>query len=162
MRSPFNPAATGGASQLLPVQQSTLYAMGVGVMQAQGAVDAATAGLLNSFAADAGAIGINLLNTNNMKVSPLVAGLVPSTPKLEISTNTTYEMGYQGLVNDKVLFAVDGWYSQRKNFVSPLMATTPMIMLDGATMVQPRLELQRLQQPPRLPMVVMESVEYLD
>jgi outer membrane receptor for ferrienterochelin and colicins len=142
MRSPFNPAATGGASQLLPVQQSTLYAMGVGVMQAQGAVDAATAGLLNSFAADAGAIGINLLNTNNMKVSPLVAGLVPSTPKLEISTNTTYEMGYQGLVNDKVLFAVDGWYSQRKNFVSPLMATTPMIMLDGATMVaflQPRL-----------------------
>lgn len=135
MRSPFNPAATGGASQLLPVQQSTLYAMGVGVMQAQGAIDAATAGLLNSFAADAGAIGINLLNINNMAVTPLATTVVPSTPKLEISTNTTYEMGYQGLIDDKILFAIDGWYSQRKNFVSPLMATTPMIMLDPTTMV---------------------------
>ncbi len=142
MRSPFNPAATGGSKQLLPVSQPTLWALGVGVMQAQGAIDAATAGLLNSFAADAGAVGINLLNTNNMKVSPLATGLVPSTPKLEISTNTTYEIGYQGLLDDRVLFAVDGWYSQRKNFVSPLMATTPMIMLDPATMVaflQPRL-----------------------
>ena len=135
MRSPFNPAGTGGPSQLLPVSQSTLYAMGVGVMQATGAIDAATAGLLNSWAADAGAIGINLLNINNMKVTPLAAGVVPSTPKLEISTNTTYEMGYQGLINDRVQFAVDGWYSERKNFVSPLMATTPMILLDAATMV---------------------------
>tara|TARA_Y100000994_G_scaffold1047_1_gene1137 strand:+ start:3328 stop:6159 length:2832 start_codon:yes stop_codon:yes gene_type:complete len=132
MRSPFNP---GGASQLLPVQQSTLYAMGVGAMAAQGAIDATTAALLNSFAADAGAIGINLLNTNNMAVTPLATTVVPSTPKLEISTNTTYEMGYQGLINDRIQFAVDGWYSQRKNFVSPLMATTPMILLDPTTMV---------------------------
>ena len=133
MRSPFNP---GGPGQMLPVDAATLMSLGVGVLQSQRAIDAATAGLLNSLALGAnGNVSMNLLDAGTGAVTPLANHTVSDIGKLKESTTTTFEVGYQALVSNKVLIAADVWYSKKENFVSPLVPVTPLVLLDGATMV---------------------------
>jgi len=133
MRSPFNP---GGTGQMLPVDAATLMALGIGVLQGQGAIDAATAGLLNSLAAGAnGNVSINLLDAGTGAVTPLANHSVLNVERLRESTTSTFEVGYQALINEKILVAADVWYSKKENFVSPLVVTTPLVLLEGATMV---------------------------
>ena len=133
MRSPFNP---GGPGQMLPADAATLWSLGVGVLAAQGAIDAATAGLLNSLTPGAnGAIGLNYLDASTGVVAPLTNGAVSNIGRLKESTTSTFEVGYQALINDKILVAADAWYSKKENFVSPLVVTTPLLLLDGASMV---------------------------
>ncbi len=136
MRSPFNPAATGGPGQMLPADAATLWALGVGLLQAQGAVDAPTAALLNSLAGGAnGAVGINLFDPSTGAVGPVTSTSVPNIGELKETTTATFELGYQGLIDNRVLVVADVWYSQRRDFVSPLIVSTPLILLDGPSMV---------------------------
>ena len=114
MRSPFNPGGPG----LIPADVPTLWQLGVGLLAAQGAIDAATAGLLASLSPTAADIGINLLDPATSGIAPLTAGAVPSVEKLKESTTTTFEVGYQGLINNRIVMAADVWYSKREDFVS--------------------------------------------
>ena len=132
IRSPFNP---GGPGQILPADAATLWQLGVGVLAGQGAIDAATAGLLGSLSPTSSDIGLNYLDASTGAVAPLTAGSVSNVGKLKESTTSTFEIGYQGLINNKILVAADVWYSKKENFVSPLVVRTPLLLLDGASMV---------------------------
>ena len=132
IRSPFNP---GGPGQLLPANAATLWQLGVGVLAAQGKVTAAEAALLASLSPTDADIGLNFLDLSTGAVAPLTNGSVRNVGKLKESKSTTFEVGYQGLINNKVLIAADVWYSKRKDFVSPLVFVTPLLLLDGASMV---------------------------
>ncbi len=133
MRSPFNP---GGPGQLLPVDAATLWQLGVGFLAAQGSIDGATAAFLGSLSPSSTDIDINFLDLSTGAVAPLTSGSVRNVGKLKESKSTTFEVGYQGLVNNKVLIAADVWYSKRKDFVSPLVVRTPLFLLDGASMIE--------------------------
>jgi outer membrane receptor protein involved in Fe transport len=135
MRSPFNPAATGGPGQMLPADAATLYQLGIGVAAAQGAIDPATAAFLASLSPTSSDIALNFLDASTGAVAPLTSTSVRNVEKLKKSTATTFEVGYQGLLNDKILIAADLWYSKREDFVSPLVITTPLLLLDGASLV---------------------------
>ncbi len=54
------------------------------------------------------------------------ADIVP----LKQTTTQTLELGYKGLLFEKMLVAVDGYYSQKKNFVGPLILETPFVYLN--------------------------------
>lgn len=132
MRSPFNP---GGAGQLLPTESSTLWALAVGVMNAQGQIDNGTAAEL--MALDASGVGINALNPSTLEVSPLGSAGLTDVPGIGASRQTTLEMGYKGLFgNDRVLLAADAWYTEKSDFISPLYGQTPFLLLDGQGTVQ--------------------------
>ena len=121
---------------MLPADAATLWALGVGLLQAQGAVDAPTAALLNSLAGGAnGAVGINLFDPSTGAVGPVTSTSVPNIGELKETTTATFELGYQGLIDNRVLVVADVWYSQRRDFVSPLIVSTPLILLDGPSMV---------------------------
>jgi outer membrane receptor for ferrienterochelin and colicins len=131
MRSPFTPGALGGPSQLLPVDVATLWQLGVGVLAAQGAIDPQTAALLGSLQPTAADIGINVLDLNTQNVVPLALADIPDVKKLNESTNETFEIGYQGIINNNFLLAADVWYSRREDFTSPLVSVTPLLMLNA-------------------------------
>jgi outer membrane receptor for ferrienterochelin and colicins len=134
MRSPFTPAALGGRAQVLPVNARTLYSFGVGVLQAQGAIDASTAAFLNAQAAAlTNQVSINLFNPVANTVVPMTTG-VPDVPRMDESTTTTFELGYQGVIGNRIALAADVWKSERKNFTSPLTLWTPLLTLDQATL----------------------------
>ena len=133
MRSPFNPAATGGPGQLLPADIATLWQLGVGVAAAQGKLTPTEAALLASL--DPSAVGINTFDATTGVLAPLTSGSVGNIEELEVSPATTFELGYQGLINNKILVAADVWYSKKVNVVSALVPVTPLLFIDGASMV---------------------------
>ena len=133
MRSPFNPGGPG----LIPADVPTLWQLGVGLLAAQGAIDAPTAALLASQSPTAADIGINLLDPATLGVAPLTTGAVPSVEKLKESTTTTFEVGYQGLIDNRIVVGADVWYSKREDVVSPLVFRTPLLLLNANPLAGP-------------------------
>lgn len=60
-------------------------------------------------------LGTSILTGNPVDVEPLKSTITHSI-----------EAGYKGLLGDKVLFALDGYYTQKKNFVSGVTQLTPL------------------------------------
>ncbi len=50
---------------------------------------------------------------------------------LKQTTTQTAEVGYKGLFANKLLFEIDGYYSEKKNFVGPLLLETPLAFLQN-------------------------------
>lgn len=50
-------------------------------------------------------------------------------PQLKQTTNQTVEAGYKGLFAERFLFELDGYYTQKKNFIGPLQQESPLVYL---------------------------------
>ncbi len=48
---------------------------------------------------------------------------------LKQTTTQTIEVGYKGLINNSVLFAVDAYFTNKKNFTGPLLVETPIVYM---------------------------------
>ncbi len=116
MRSPF----TANPSQVRDVRPVELYLIALGILRAQGAIDDATYTYLSSLNPADDAIGINVLNARDRSVAPLSEGTAPDIAPLVQSTNQTFEVGYKGILGDRVLVAADVWHSRIDNFITPL------------------------------------------
>ena len=57
-----------------------------------------------------------------------VSGPIDIEP-LKQTTTQTIEVGYKGLINNTVLFAVDAYWANKKDFTGPLLVETPLIYL---------------------------------
>jgi len=131
MRSPFTPAQFGGPAQLVPANAAAYWAAAVGVLQQMGAIDAATAAYLASLQpAAAAAISSNFFNPSTGAVGSLSALDLDKIDPIRESTTTTFEVGYKGVLGDRVVLAADVWYSKRENLVTPLTIATPFITLN--------------------------------
>ncbi len=132
MRSPFNPQ---GRDQLIPADPSLMWQLAVGVLQAQGAIDGQTAQFLAQQAPSGGQVGLAYVDVLG---SPQPRPLTPDLPlrlgPIQESNTTTWEIGYKGLLGDRLLLAADLWYAQRDNFVSALRPVTPLLFLDGQSL----------------------------
>jgi iron complex outermembrane receptor protein len=67
------------------------------------------------------------LNTTTLGFDPVsdVANIEPLKPTI----SQTVELGYKGLMNNRILFAVDGYYTNKKDFVGPLLMETPFVFV---------------------------------
>ena len=59
-----------------------------------------------------------------------VAGPVDIEPLKQTITQTV-EVGYKGLINDRVLIAIDGFWSNKKDFAGPLLVESPLVYTQG-------------------------------
>lgn len=48
---------------------------------------------------------------------------------LQHTITQTFEAGYKGILGDKLLLALDGYYSTKENFVGPLILETPLVLV---------------------------------
>lgn len=72
---------------------------------------------------NASTLGIELQATRDLKdVRPL-----------EQTLTSTFEVGYKGVINEKLLVTIDGYYTNRDNFVGPLLVETPFVIVPGVT-----------------------------
>jgi len=103
-------------------------------------VDAATAGnlqaLLNPQLTQVNGFSPGVLATLN--ASTLGIELQPTRDLKDISplsqtVTNTFEVGYKGVVNEKLLLTIDGYYTNRDNFVGPLLVETPFVIVPGIT-----------------------------
>ena len=57
-----------------------------------------------------------------------VTDLVDIEP-IQNTITQTFELGYKGLVEDRFLVAIDGYYTRKENFVGPLRFETPLVFV---------------------------------
>jgi outer membrane receptor for ferrienterochelin and colicins len=132
MRSPFAAAIGKQPGDMLPVNSATLWQLGLAALVKVGRLDATTAGILGQQHPTDAQIPIDLLNPATQLVSPLLNTKVPDVPRSQESRNSTFEVGYKGIMNDHFLLSADAWYEHESNFTSPLTPFTPLIELDSA------------------------------
>ena len=128
MRSPFFP---GGADQLLPADVPTLWGLAVGVLQAQGAVTPDIAALLGGLSPTGDDIGVLLLDPSTEVQTRLEETVIPDVPGIHESNTETFEVGWQGVIKNKLKISADVYWTKKNDFVSPLLVQTPLLMLDG-------------------------------
>jgi iron complex outermembrane receptor protein len=75
-----------------------------------------------------------------MLFNPISGDLVPSSAAsslispietMQESNTETFEIGWTGIVEDRVKITADLYYSKQNNFVSPLLLQTPLVTLNG-------------------------------
>ena len=48
---------------------------------------------------------------------------------LDQTTTLTYEVGYKGVIADRVIVQVDGYYEQKEDFIGPLVTESPLLFV---------------------------------
>jgi outer membrane receptor for ferrienterochelin and colicins len=91
---------------------------------------AVLSGYLKSLKADPSFAGIPVILNDPLtgEATPLAAG-VRDISGIKESTTSTIEFGYKGLIANRLLLAADVWWSRQKNFTSPLIAATPLVLM---------------------------------
>jgi outer membrane receptor for ferrienterochelin and colicins len=141
MRSPFTPAGAGGPAQLLPAQAAAFWQAAVQVVAAQAAAAGSpiapqTVQYLLSLAPTPGDIGSVYLNPVNGQVGPLAALDLPDLKPIRESLQSTIEVGYKGILAERLLLASDVWFSKRSQLVTPLTVQTPLVLMNGQQVAQ--------------------------
>jgi outer membrane receptor for ferrienterochelin and colicins len=140
MRSPFAAVLGQQPSSLLPVTTTNLYDLQLtGLVAASAAAGTPLSPQLvtamRSFRTDPAlsAITLGMMDPNREgAVIPFNLDNVPDVPGIQESTTSTIEFGYKGIIGGRLLLAADAWWSQHKNFTSPLIAQTPLLQLNRA------------------------------
>src|SRR5690606_30033591 len=138
MRSPFT------AGDFMPANAAPLYpaalqvALAGGLRNAlvqqlgsEGAADLAISQLQTFDALSAG-VGTNLFDVVNR--APVAANSVQDVERLKATFTNVFEVGYKGILNDRFRVAIDGWYQQRENFITPAVNFTPNALLEGTSL----------------------------
>lgn len=130
MRSPFTPQELGGPAGLVPASPVLMWQMAAGILRAQGHIDEETHQFLVSRPqSEIAALGINAWDFQADRFQRLDQLDIADVPTVRETNTTTYEIGYKGLLGDRLLVAADVWYSQITDFVTPLMLQTPLLLL---------------------------------
>ena len=136
VRSPFTPQALGGPGTLLPASTTPLFPFAVGVVAQQAALagtplDPAFVQYLMSLQVPDAAVGLNYFDVARNETGALADLQLADLDPIRESTSTTLEVGYKGLLANRLLIAADVWWSQKENLVTPLTIQTPLVLLNG-------------------------------
>jgi len=138
MRSPFTPG-----NDYMPANAAPLYPAALQVAIAGGLRDGLAAqfggptadaiiGQLQTFDALAAGVNTNLFDVVNR--APVSAASVVDVERLKATFTNVFEVGYKGILGDRFRLAIDGWYQQRENFITPAVNFTPNALLDTASL----------------------------
>lgn len=73
---------------------------------------------------------LKILNTETQQFEPVDFSFVKDIAPLKETSTTTWEFGYKGLINKKLLFSADLYHSRIKDFIGPLRVETPHVFVD--------------------------------
>jgi outer membrane receptor for ferrienterochelin and colicins len=134
--SPFAPLLAQSPHAFLPTTTEQLWLEAVALITA---IDGPTGSLLASLPPPTGDdVNINVLtanvNTGEFAPTPGIADGLADMPALKPTITNTFEVGYKGLIADRLLLSVNGYYSKIQDFISPLRNQTPNVFLDGPSL----------------------------
>jgi outer membrane receptor for ferrienterochelin and colicins len=136
MRSPFTPAALGGAGQLLPAAGAAMFYQAALQVAASSSPAIFQANpwllpLLQSHSPTAAQVGAAYSVPGSGTAQPLAELQMQDVPAIRESTQNSLEAGYTGIFGDRFRVSADFWFNRRQNFVTPLSLITPFVLLDG-------------------------------
>ncbi len=75
-----------------------------------------------------GTLALPNLSTLELVTDPELNNLSDLGP-IKPAMTQSWEIGYKGIVHNKILFTVDGYFAKRENFIGPLQAKTPFVLV---------------------------------
>jgi outer membrane receptor for ferrienterochelin and colicins len=134
--TPFGPNGTGGPGTLLPANTTLLYPFAVEVVAAQRAaagapLPASLVAFLRAQTPGNAGVGLNYLDVASGGTGALADLNLQDIDPIRESTSSTLELGYTGLLGQRLLLAADVWWSRRDDLVTPLTIQTPLLLLNG-------------------------------
>jgi iron complex outermembrane receptor protein len=131
MRSPFTPAGLGGPAQFLPIDATLFWPAIVQILAAQG-VDISA---LPAPTADQVGTVLRVFDTTRLTFGdPITEAFISDIGRIKEQVTNTLEVGYKGLIGEKLLAAVDVYYSKIKDFIGPLRVESPNAFFDPASL----------------------------
>jgi outer membrane receptor for ferrienterochelin and colicins len=137
MRSPFTPEGSGGPAQLLPAAGAAgFWGAAVQVVAAQSAAGGSPlppqlVAFMQSLQPAPTEIGASFLNPVTNQTGSISALDLPDVEPIRESLQSTFEVGYRGIVGGRMALQADVWYSQRSQLVTPLTIQTPLVLMNG-------------------------------
>lgn len=135
-RSPFNPA---GAGAMVPMAGTTAFWKAtIAVLDAQlkaGKLPASLAPILPVLAGlqpAPGSIGTMLLDPTTGGLTPLAQANLPGVPSVTESNAESIELGWTGIIGQRLKITADVYRTTQNDFVSPLLVQTPLVLFNGA------------------------------
>jgi len=131
MRSPFNATGSG---QLLPVDQPTLWRLGIVAANRLSPLPpdvlAVLQGLTPPTASDVD-IMYRRIDGEAGDPRPLSGLTLSDVPPIRETNTESLEAGWSGVFQNTVRVSLDLYYKRQNDFVSPLVLETPLLYLDG-------------------------------
>ncbi|HYW11595.1 MAG TPA: TonB-dependent receptor, partial [Longimicrobium sp.] len=137
IRSPFTPAGAGGPAQLLPANAAVgFWPAAVQVLAASAAAQGAplpanVIAYLMTQAPTSAQVGLSYLDLVTQQTGPLSELNLQDIDPIRESPSSTLEVGYKGLLANRLLIAADVWWSRKEDLVTPLTIQTPLVLLNG-------------------------------
>ncbi len=127
-RSPFNPA---GPSAVLPMAATTnFWRAAVSVVNAQQPLGALY-NVLVGLTPTPGSIGTMLYNPQSGTLTPLAQANIPALPSVRESNAESIEVGWTGIIAQRIKLTADLYRTTQNDFVSPLLIQNPLVMFNG-------------------------------
>jgi outer membrane receptor for ferrienterochelin and colicins len=137
IRSPFTPVGMGGPGQLLPASAAlSFWPAAVQVVAAQRAAQnqplpPSLVNYLLSLQPASNGVTLGYLDVASGGTGALAALALDNIDPIRESTSSTLELGYTGLLGQRLLLAADVWFSRREDLVTPLTIQTPLVLFNG-------------------------------
>ena len=77
---------------------------------------------------------LRVLNSANLTFTDVLPTDLRDVERLKPTIHSTFEGGYKGIIKNRLQISLDVWHENRKNFVGPLIAETPNVFMDAATL----------------------------
>jgi len=132
IRSPF---IGGGGVLTPPPDAGALWPAAVGVLYAQGAIDAPTRDALLASTPTSTDVAWMLFDPETSSLQPLVGAQLADVPPIQESYTETVELGWTGILANRAKVSADVFYMKKNDFVSPLLIQTPLMMYNAADLV---------------------------
>jgi iron complex outermembrane receptor protein len=132
IRSPF--IQSGGQYPIVapPSPGTGLWQTAIGVLQAQGAINAQQAAALAGITPpNSTQVPWMLTDAATRAQQPLIGAVLPDVPAIEESYTESVELGWTGLFNNRLQVTADVYWQKKNDFVSPLLVQTPLLTLNG-------------------------------
>ncbi|MCB2206158.1 TonB-dependent receptor [bacterium] len=72
-----------------------------------------------------------MLNLETQGFDPVAASSIRDIDRLTPTDHQSWELGYKGMVNERIQLGVDLYYSEYENFITPARVATPNVFLNG-------------------------------
>jgi iron complex outermembrane receptor protein len=121
MQSPFTPEFFGGPSTYLPAEATQMWDAIMNIL-----------GISNIPPPNSGQVGtiLQVFNINTENFETVGSEDVIDIAPLEPGRTTTFEIGYKGLINDKLVLNANVYYENNKNFIAPYVVETPNVFFE--------------------------------
>ncbi|HSH74307.1 MAG TPA: TonB-dependent receptor, partial [Longimicrobiales bacterium] len=127
------PCLGGAPSSPIPAPDaSALWPCLLAIAQAQpNGLPAALAAYLQALPPSSAQVPWMLLDVNTNELQPLSGATLPDVSPIEESYTETVELGWTGVLGNRVQVSADVYRTKKNNFVSPLISQTPLFTLNG-------------------------------